>query len=80
MRAEYIDGKVVAVLDGDLVDELAVAVLKEGRKTAADNLVGVSQRISEFGPAPARISDLADGARYVAAFDALLEYYGANND
>lgn len=80
MKAECIDGKVYVELDVDLVDELAVALLKEGKATAEESLKTDVRLMEDHGWAVHRQKDFADNVKYLQAFETLLEYYGVYND
>ena len=80
MKAECIDGKVYVELDTDLVDEMAVALLKEGKITAEESLRIAARLMSEHGWSANLQQDLVDNARYLQAFNTLLDYYGVYND
>ena len=80
MKAECIDGKVYVKLDTDLVDEMAVALLKEGKTIAEESLKSTARLMSEHGWSATRQQDFSDDARYLQAFNTLLEYYGVYND
>ena len=73
----YIDGNVYIQVPSDAVDTLAVACLKEGRELAEQALSATLSRIIEVGEMPQLVTDFTDNLKYLAAFNTLLEYYGA---
>ena len=80
MKAECIDGKVYVELDADLVDEMAVALLKEGKITAEESLKLAIRLMEEHGWSSNLQQDFTDNVKYLQAFETLLEYYGVTND
>lgn len=74
----YIDGKVYIQVPTDAVDALSVAVLKEGRELAEDSIRATLDLIATSGEYQRyHFDDLVDNCKYLAAFNTLLEYYGA---
>ncbi len=74
----YIDGNVYIQVPSDAVDTLAVACLKEGRELVEASINRTLTYIIELNEAkPNHVADFTDNLKYLAAFNTLLEYYGA---
>lgn len=74
---EYTDEGIFMKLPYEAVDEITIAMLKEGRDLVLDSIANTLCLIIDAGEAGAHhVEDLIDNSKYLEAFDTLLEYYG----
>lgn len=74
---EYTDEGIFMKLPYEAVDEITIAMLKEGRDLVLDSIANTLDRVLDAGEVrPHHVEDLKDNAKYLEAFDTLLEYYG----
>lgn len=74
---EYTDEGIFMKLPYEAVDEITIAMLKEGRDLVLDSIANTLDRVLEAGEVrPHHVADLTDNNRYLDAFNTLLEYYG----
>lgn len=77
----YIDGNVYVQIPPQAIDTLAIALLKEGRGVVEESIADTFNRILANGEVMQHhIYDITDNMKYLAAFNTLLEFYGAGEE